>query len=612
MSVTLNHEPFNYKNILKTTKQYGEKGHVEYGWSYNQRERILQFSFQLVRCDHKRIQYLQDIYYHLLCEFTLKYKMALTTLEKDMSMDFLKILYKMVGQTRDIVEGKGEYALSYMMIYTWYLISPELACYALKSFVVNDNNSTSSQLIPYGSWKDIKYFCNYCISKGLTKDHYLIIYAVTLMNDQLKKDSQSLLEGDTEKISLAAKWVPRERSNKFGWLYELLSTQYFLEYIKTAKTNESLRRAILKCNMDYRKLVSRLNDAIDTLQIKQCNHRWSHIDLNKVTSISLSKQSKAFLNITKNGVQRSNTTDRVECASHFLKYIEQLTKNPEKSHVKGKRLGLNDFTKQALDLIDNPNTRKEEIDLLNAQWLSHSQQNDSLGKMIAMVDLSGSMEREPMNAAIALAIRVAEKSALGKRVLTFSGNPRWINLDKKDDSNHGEGFVSMVKSIKEESEWGTNTNFYAALSMILDTIVEVKMPPEEVQDLMLVVFSDMQIEDCYNQNEDHNIINEGYLTLHEKINEKYKETGIRLHGKPYKPPHILFWNLRLSGGFPSLSNQANCSMLSGYNPVFMNLFCEQGSTSLQSCTPWDLLMKSLDKKQYLNLEKKCLEFFSRY
>ena len=30
-------------------RQLGEKGHIEYGWSENIREKILQFSFQLVR-----------------------------------------------------------------------------------------------------------------------------------------------------------------------------------------------------------------------------------------------------------------------------------------------------------------------------------------------------------------------------------------------------------------------------------------------------------------------------------------------------------------------------------------------------------------------------------
>mgnify|MGYP000400611029 FL=1 len=38
-----------------TSKQIGENGHAEYGWSNSIRERILQFSFQLTRTDEKGI-----------------------------------------------------------------------------------------------------------------------------------------------------------------------------------------------------------------------------------------------------------------------------------------------------------------------------------------------------------------------------------------------------------------------------------------------------------------------------------------------------------------------------------------------------------------------------
>ena len=592
--------------FLNTVKQYGEKVHVEYGWSYDLRERILQLSFQLVRTnDPKRLQSLQDIYYQLLLELNMKYKMALSSLEKDMSLDFLKNMYKLIGQTRDVIEGKGEYTLAYMMIYCWYLIAPELACYALRTFVTTTSHSKEH---PYGSWKDVKYFCNYCISKGIKKDDFIIVYAVSLINDQLKRDLVQAQQTENSSVSLAAKWVPRERSNKFGWLYEMLATDYFSEYIQTAnqanQTNNSLKRAISKCKANYRKLVvSRLNEHLDTLEIIQCNQQWSNINFKKVTSISLAKQTKAFLNVTKDGSQqRTLYQDRMECADHFKEYIEQ-----EKETVKGKRLGLNDFTKKALELISNPSSKKEEIELLNAQWINHSEQNEALGRMIAMVDVSKSMEYEPVNAAIALGIRIAEKSALGKRVLTFSGNPKWINLDSNQQENN-KGFVEMVKCIQDDAESGTHTNFYGALSLILEALVEVNMAPEEVQDLMLVVLSDMQMDGSF-ENESSS------LSLYENIKEKYREIGLRIHGKPYKPPHILFWNLRSTMGFPTLSNQPNSSMLSGFNPVSMNLFTrrqeQSTSANLQSCTPWDLFMKSLENKRYEGLEKKCLEYFSR-
>jgi hypothetical protein len=239
-----------------------------------------------------------------------------------------------------------------------------------------------------------------------------------------------------------------------------------------------------------------------------------------------------------------------------------------------------DFTKQALELYCNGS--QTEKDLLNSQWRDNSSQNGALGKMIAMVDVSGSMAGDPMNVAIALGIRIAEKSALGKRVMTFSANPTWVNLEPYTD------FISQV-NVVGRAPFGQNTNFYAALDMILDAIIQNKMAPEDVQDLVLVILSDMQMDEgdkCSKQ------------VLYETMKSKYEAAGIRVHGTPYKPPHILFWNLRSSSGFPALSNQPNASMMSGFSPALLNLFCEQGLNALQSSTPWSLLLRSLENERY--------------
>ena len=95
--------------------------------------------------------------------------------------------------------------------------------------------------------------------------------------------------------------------------------------------------------------------------------------------------------------------------------------------------------------------------------------------------------------------------------------------------------------------------------------------------------------------------------LYEKIKENYSETGIKICGKPYKPPHILFWNLRSTSGFPTLSYQHNTSMMSGFSPSLLNIFCENGLTALQSCTPWNLLMKSLENERYSIMGDKISE-----
>jgi len=555
-----------------TPTQLGENGHVEYGWATSIREQILQFSFQLTRTDKAGVSRLQDVLYGLLS--ILKHSVKSSTIqEREFAKQMLSILYRMIGQTRDIIDGKGECTLTYMMIYTWYNFFPQLASFALRCLV----DLGDEQVHQYGSWKDIKYFCEYCRTQGECVLHPLIHYAIKLVNAQLKLDSS----GDKQHISLLAKWVPREKSS-FNWLYESLACDYFPEVMETANTSERERKAILKCKTSYRKLLSMLNAKIDTTQIKQCDKRWSDIDFAKVTSITISKQKKAFLNKKKDGsVRFPQDDDRIVCAEHFTSRIRDATAGDV--DMKGKRVGMAEFTSQARDLLQSKwNENQDEIELLNSQWRDSSSQTGALGNMIAMVDVSGSMDGDPMNVAIALGIRIAENSALGKRILTFSSSPTWVNLELYPN------FVSMVEVVRN-APWGMNTNFEAALTIILDAIVQNKMEPKDVEDMVLVILSDMQMDQGDSCNKE---------SLYLEMEERYAKAGMRVHGKPYRPPHILFWNLRSTSGFPSLSSQANCSMMSGFSPALLNFFCQQGLDALQACTPWSVLEKTLENERY--------------
>ena len=341
--------------------------------------------------------------------------------------------------------------------------------------------------------------------------------------------------------------------------------------------------------MDYRKIISSLNKKLETVQINQCANTWNKIDPANQTSITMHKQKKAFLNLNKKGEQRTQLDDRIQCAKKFTDFADNAARG--EVSIKGLRIGLNDFTKNAFELIRYKKQLSSEAQILNAQWLNNSLQNGALGKMIAMVDTSGSMTGDPMNAAIALGIRIAEKSMLGKRVLTFSASPTWVNLDGCDN------FVSMVEKVSE-ADWGMNTNFLAALNLILDAIVQQKMEAIDVEDMVLTILSDMQI-DAASQSDGSD-----FGSMMELIERRYADAGIRVCGKPYKPPHILFWNLRSTGGFPTLSTQPNASMMSGFSPALLNLFCEEGLNALQACSPWSLLVKSLANDRYQVLDER--------
>lgn len=541
-----------------TPHNVGENGSIEYTWSNSIRERIVQLSFQLTRTkDENTIQNLESMMHKLLKNIKRHYK-------RTEYIEYMSLLYRLIAHTRDIVNGKGEYTLSYMLLNVWNKHYPELAQFALQNFVI----PFEKNLHPYGSWKDIKYLYKY------DKNSSLVNYAINLMIHQLRIDAVS------DNPSLAAKWVPREKS-QFKELFYILATTYFKEYILTATTSEAKKKAKLKAMMEFRKLISSLNRKLDTVQIKQCSNNWATINPSNQTSITMHKQKKAFLNLNNSGEMRSNSEDRITCACNFKEYAAKLTKG--EVEIKGMRIGLNDFTANALKL--NQSRNAVEIDILNAQWLNNSTQTGALGKMIAMVDVSGSMTGDPMNAAIALGIRVAEKSILGKRILTFSERPEWVNLDGLNT------FYDMVSEISK-ANWGANTNFAEALKLILNAIISQKLKPEDVEDMVLAIFSDMQMDNADNNS----------MVLMDSIEKHYADAGQRLWGKPFKAPHILFWNLRSTSGFPTLSTQKNVSMMSGFSPTLLNLFCEEGIESLESCTPWSLFVKSLENDRYKILD----------
>jgi hypothetical protein len=550
-----------------TPSKVGENGSIEYTWSHDLQDRILQLSFQITRTkDQGTIKRLEKIAHDILKDLNHQYNHGV--LSREVYVKYMSLFYRMVGHTRDIIEGKGEYELSYMLLCVWQQFHPRLAEFALKHFLLAPENNATAH--PYGCWKDIKYLYGY------SNESPLVDYGLGLMGEQIRCDATAI------NPSLAAKWAPRQKS-KYDCLFTKMAISYYSSYLETAKTPQSMEKAVLKAKTDFRKTVSAINKKLDTVQIKQCGKSWATIDPTKQTSITMQRQKKAFLNKKKNGEQRSELEDRVQCAEHFVEFASKAAKG--EVVVKGKRVGMNDFTSEALSLITQSayknNNVQSEINILNAQWEDNSTQNGELGNMIVMADVSGSMNGDPLNACIALAIRIAQKSKLGKRVLTFSATPKWHNLDGLDT------FYDMVKSLKD-AEWGMNTNLYAALDLILDAIILNKLSPDHVENMILVVLSDMQIDSADSK----------YKSLMAGIQSKYADAGMKVWGTPFKAPHILFWNLRSTNGFPMLSTEPNCSMVSGFNPVILNEFCEEGLEALQNCTPWSQLEKSLQNERY--------------
>ena len=594
-----------------TAYQYGENNHIEYKTVSveNLTERILQFHFQLVRTkdEYKLRSVASDTREILGAIMAGIHNKTISEKEHSEYINMGVIMFKLLAHTRDIVSGKGEYMLFYIMLVEWAKVDFRFFDFVIKSLVY-DSTSSDTQAHPLGSWKDMKYFLTFMkntlvddetiwndkekMSANNTLYSHLVGTIVTLINEQLRIDSATLAESGSS-FSLAAKWVPREKSKKFGWMYHYLAMNYSQHQIPSDSTHPSHERAVTRAFMIYRKLMSEINRRLDTTQIKQCGHKWAEIDFNNVTSITMNKQTKSFLNVKQNGKtpRYEANEDRDECSINYEQYIRDVAKGDKK--IKGARVSIIDFVKSAIDVTEKAVAEDSPlVTTINEQWKDNARQTGNLTKIITMCDVSGSMTEDnsnPLYSAIGLSIRVAEKSVLGPRIMTFSEVPSWIQLGTEDSDT----FVKQVAKVRK-AHWGMTTNFYAALDLIRKGIEDNKLPREVAEDLAIVIFSDMQLNNASSE------MGSAYSrnTMLENIKLMFSKMGERLYGEPINPPHIIFWNLRKTTGSPALSTDANVSMMSGFSPALLNVFCDKGIDGLRQYTPWLSFMETLSNSRY--------------
>ena len=526
--------------------KFGENKILEHIWSEDSKEMFAQLYFQLLRSNNTEV-------------LEIQYR----TLLKKKDKNLMNYLYKLIAQTRDIIKGKGEYNLSYMLLGEWLLLGDEYIpdIYKVLDLFVDIENEH-----PYGSWKDLKYFCHYiCKQKSyVNKNHEIIDYCCEKIANQL------FIDNNSDNPTLCAKWAPREKS-KFGWITPIISKKLVYKFkMDNLSKNESIRI--------YRQTCSNINKRLDTTQIKQCGEEWATIDFNNVTSITMRKQSNAFLYFPENSTNDYKNIDRQICADNYKNYIESKVKYNKT--IKGSRVSIYDFVKDALNIND---LCKEETNsfkqLLDLQWNDNRKQNNNLGNFAVMVDVSSSMETNkciPLYNAIGLGIRISELSEKFKNeILTFASNPSIVKLDDCDS------FVDKVHKVRR-MEWGGSTNLESALELILEKLGIQETPSEEVEDMVLCVLSDMQIYES---------IDLDISTMFDLVKTKYENKG-------YQLPTIVFWNLRQTDGFPSTTKEKNVIMVSGYNSVLLNEFSEKGIEAFSNITPFKMVKNILDNPRY--------------
>lgn len=141
---------------------------------------------------------------------------------------------------------------------------------------------------------------------------------------QIEKDEIALVTG--EPVSLFAKWVPKQGKKNEKFAQDLAKLLYpALTYSK--------RMAL------YRRRISRLNRAINTVEILQCANRWDEIEPSQVPQICLRKKIASFLNVKPGTIDTRNTDNvkRGTCKENFTEYLntrqQTLVINPYRDYT---------------------------------------------------------------------------------------------------------------------------------------------------------------------------------------------------------------------------------------------------------------------------------------
>jgi hypothetical protein len=480
--------------------------------------------------------------------------------------DEMRDMFVMAFQTRDVRGGKGERRLFQHFISSLYEHDKE----AVRKVI---------SLIPeYGCWRDMWDLLR--VVPELESD----ILAITL--EHFKDDLVKCQSGQTNKMSLLAKWLPRENSGMYPNLARKFANHIY-------NFEESERKRMVK----YRKDTSMMNKALKTVEINMCGKSWAEIKPEAVPGRCLKIHNKAFLN---EPVKKSYTSalrypesdDRMACRKHFQEFVEALAKGEKKAH--GANVVMpHELVVKALAR----DTSSDELGINQGQWVSIRDETlklGGLGKCVPMCDFSGSMNGLPKLISLALGILVSEinHSAFKDHILTFDSEPKWHSFV-------GKGTLKeKLDSISGGLGQGLNTDFYKACMRIVEKMKQAKVPVgEEPEDL--IVFTDMGFDAASRDNSYYgHKVQPKWDTQIQQIRDEFKKAGEEVwgEGNGWKAPRIVIWNLSATfKDFHAKADQEGVVQLSGWSPSMLKALQKGG---IQVTTPYQGMRAILDDERY--------------
>ena len=337
-------------------------------------------------------------------------------------------------------------------------------------------------------------------------------------------------------VSLCAKWAP---TNKLS----VDRRHKICKLIANAMGYDD------KWQMHYRKALSKLRHHLDIVEKNMCAKLWSLIKLDKVPSVCMMKNKKAF---------------KKNMPNEFAEWMSNLKTG--KTKVNAKQLMVH-------ELIELRNLADE---LTQHQWNAirdHLKTKGSLGGVIPVSDVSGSMNGIPMQVSVALGIMISElaEEPFKDLMITFSSDPQFFKFE-------GKTLSDKVYSIHNSGSIGYNTDIIKTFKVLLDRCVEYKLTQEKMPKKVLII-TDGQFDE-QTRNSDS--------TSFETIKRMYNSKG-------YEPPVLVLWNVRGNiTSVPITKHSTGSILISGWSTNLLKSIME--ATDLP--TPMDVMMQTISVPRY--------------
>lgn len=339
---------------------------------------------------------------------------------------------------------------------------------------------------------------------------------------------------------------------------------------ETKKLAKKTRKAFNMTASEYRKLLSYGREKTKVLERLMSANEWNKIDFSKIPS-------KAGL-IYRNAFARRDI---------LAKKYEAFAKD-KNTKVNAEVLYPHDIARKAL------NWEMQRKDLDNPERLMLQKYWDNLKDFyngreengIAVVDVSGSMNGTPMEAAVSMGAYIADKAhgPFANHFITFSNRPQLVRFDGVDIVDKFRRCVA--------SDWGMNTNIQAVFDMLLSIAKNKHVKPEDMVS-KIFIFSDMEFDRCVSFNTSKSRCGwYSYETVSsiDEVNSDLEKIKNQWENEGYRFPKVIFWNLAArQNRIPAIGD--GFSYVSGFSPALVE-------TILGGKDGYDLMLEKLMSDRY--------------